>query len=233
MNSEKLIDVYIQRFEDVQSSFEENVLSFHSIETILKTKKVVERKNNYILRHIANSYVSKISLSNSTCFRQIQEAGLKLNQRSAICFALKATFLGHQVSNEVIQPNGENVKKIQELPTPKNVTEVIQILGLHYRHFVPNSAETMRPLIDLTKKNKEFIWSKSGEQAFMKLKQILSKPNILSYLLNDDGQFILHTDDCSVGAILIQVQGGREKVIAYGSITLNKLEISASWAFYP
>lgn len=58
----------------------------------------------------------------------------------------------------------------------------------------------MRPLIDLTKKNKEFIWSKSGEQAFMKLKQILSKPNILSYLLNDDGQFILHTDDCSVGA---------------------------------
>lgn len=107
MNSEKLIDVYIQRFEDVQASFEENVLSFHSIETILETKKVVERKNNYILRHIANSYVSKISLSNSTCFRQIQEAGLKLNQRSAICFALKATFLGHQVSNEVIQPNGE------------------------------------------------------------------------------------------------------------------------------
>lgn len=175
----------------------------------------------------------KFLLSNSTCFRQIQGAGLKLNQRSAICFALKATFLGQQVSNEVIQPNGENVKKIQELPTPKNVTEVKQILGLHYRHFVPNSAETMRPLIDLTKKNKEFIWSKSGEKAFMKLKQILSKPNILSHLLNDDGQFILHTDDCSVGAILIQVQGGREKVIAYGSITLNKLEISASWAFYP
>lgn len=161
---------------------------FHSIPSKLsqKLKKVVERKNNYILRHIANSYVSKISLSNSTCFRQIQGAGLKLNQRSAICFALKATFLGHQVSNEVIQPNGE--KKIQELQTPKNVTEVIQILGLHYRHFVPNSAETMRPLIDLTKKNKEFIWSKSGEQAFMKLKQILSKPNILSYLINDDGK---------------------------------------------
>lgn len=107
MNSEKLIDVYIQRFEDVQASFEENVLLFHSIETILETKKVVERKNNYILRHIANSCVSKISFSNSTCFRQIQGAGLKLNQRSAICFALKATFLGHQVSNEVIQPNGE------------------------------------------------------------------------------------------------------------------------------
>lgn len=179
--SEKLIDVYIQRFEAVQASFEENVLSFHSIETILETKKVVERKNNYILRHIANSYVSKISLSNSTCFRQIQGASLKLNQRSAICFALKATFLGHQVSNAM-------EKKIQELQTPKNVTEVIQILGLHYRHFVPNSAETMRPLIDLTKKNKEFIWSKSGEQAFMKLKQILSKPNILSYLINDDGK---------------------------------------------
>lgn len=77
--SEKLIYVYIQRFEDVKASSEENVLSFHSIETILETKKVVERKNNYILRHIANSYVSKISLSNSTCFRQIQGAGLKLN----------------------------------------------------------------------------------------------------------------------------------------------------------
>lgn len=84
----------------------------------------------------------------------------------------------------------------------------------------------MRPLIDLTKKNKEFIWSESCEQAFKKLKQILTGPDILAYPLNDDGQFILDTDasDYAIGAVLSQFQNGKENVIAYGSRALNKSE---------
>lgn len=159
---------------------------------------------------------------------KIQGAGLKLKPEKCHLFCPKATFLGHIVSEEGIQPNGENIRKILEWPTPQNVTEVRQILGLgsYYRRFVPNFAEIMRPLIDLTKKNKEFIWSESCEQTFKKLKQILTEPDILAYPLNDDGQFILDTDasDYAIGAVLSQVQNGREKVIFYGSRALNKSE---------
>ena len=42
----------------------------------------------------------------------------------------------------------------------------------------------------------------------------------------DDGEYILDSDasDFSIGAVLIQVQDGQTKVIAYGSRTLNKAE---------
>lgn len=58
------------------------------------------------------------------------------------------------------------------------------------------------------------------------MKQILTEPDILAYPLNDDGQFILDTDasDYAIGAVLSQVQNGKENVIAYGSRALNKSE---------
>jgi hypothetical protein len=42
----------------------------------------------------------------------------------------------------------------------------------------------------------------------------------------DEGGYILDTDACdvSIGAVLRQIQDGQEKVIAYGSRTLNKAE---------
>lgn len=40
------------------------------------------------------------------------------------------------------------------------------------------------------------------------------------------GHFLLDTDACDVGigAVLSQIQDGREKVLAYGSRTLNRAE---------
>lgn len=48
----------------------------------------------------------------------------------------------------------------------------------------------------------------------------------MAYPLNDDGQLILDTDASAyaIGAVLSQVQNGREKVISYSSRALNKSE---------
>ena len=60
------------------------------------------------------------------------------------------------------------------------------------------------------------------ERAFAALKAALLTPPVLSIPTADD-PFILDTDasDCDVGAELVQVQDGVEKVIGYGSFALT------------
>jgi hypothetical protein len=59
------------------------------------------------------------------------------------------------------------------------------------------------------------------EQAFETLKQALQTTPVLS-LSNAHDQFILDTDasDTAIGAELLQIKNGEERVIAYGSCML-------------
>ena len=136
-------------------------------------------------------------------------------------------FLGHVISAEGVLPNPDNVKKLASWPIPRSVKEVRSFLGLgnYYRRFVRNYSALVKPLTELTKKNKTFRWDDDCQKAFTTLKDVLMGPEIMAYP-SDCGDYILDTDACdvSIGAVLSQVQGGRERVIAYGSRTLNKAE---------
>lgn len=120
----------------------------------------------------------------------------------------------------------QNVEKIVNWPTPKTLTEVRQFLGMvsYYRRFIQNFIA--KPLTNLTKKTVVFQWCKECAESLAKLKSILMGPEIMGYPDPDHRQFILDTDACDVGigAVLSQVQDGRERVIAYASRTLNKAE---------
>ncbi len=98
--------------------------------------------------------------------------------------------------------------------------------GSYYHRFVKNFAEIARPLIELTRKDKEFKWGEECEQAFESLKMALISPDIMGYPLNDGGVFYLDVDasGIGIGAVLSQMQENRERVIAYASRALNKAE---------
>ena len=83
-----------------------------------------------------------------------------------------------------------------------------------------------RPMVELTKKGKPFVWSSGCEESFRELKKALVSPDIMGYPQNEGGEFILDTDasDVGIGSVLAQVQDGRERVIAYASRALNKAE---------
>lgn len=85
-------------------------------------------------------------------------------------------------------------------------------------------AKLVRPLLDLTKKGRQFIWSDECEKVFTKLNECFSSPDILAYPL-DEGDYILDTDasDMAIGGVLSQIQNGTEKVIAYGSRSLKQV----------
>ena len=83
------------------------------------------------------------------------------------------------------------------------------------------------PLNDLLKKDQPYRWLTECQEAFEKLKEVLSTPPILA-LPNDEGTFVLDTDaaESSIGAVLSQIQDGQERVIAYAGRTLNRNEMN-------
>ena len=109
------------------------------------------------------------------------------------------------------------------------MSEVRSFTGFcqYYSRLLPFYAKTAQPLYDLTKKNASFVWSDDCQQAFDKLKGLLTEAPIVG-VPRGSGEFILDTDACdrSIGAVVSQMQDGVETVICYGSRTLSKPEIN-------
>ncbi|EFO92653.1 hypothetical protein CRE_16387 [Caenorhabditis remanei] len=160
-------------------------------------------------------------------FKLMIQMGLKLKAEKSQIGRSKITFLGFDIENNTIQPNGEKTKSIREFPVPKTVTEIRQFLGMasYFRRFIPGFATIVSPLNNLLRKETEFVWKKEQQDAFENVKEKLISPPILT-TPNNTGIFELHTDASKVGiaAVLMQRQDGELKVIAYGSRPTTPVE---------
>jgi len=77
----------------------------------------------------------------------------------------------------------------------------------------------------MTRKGHTFVWTEESQTAFQRLKDAMSSPPVLA-MPDDNGQMILDTDasDVAIGAVLSQVEGGLERVIAYAGRALARNE---------
>ena len=97
---------------------------------------------------------------------------------------------------------------------------------------MPNYATIAAPLHRASQKGECFRWTVQCEEAFASIKRKLTNAPILAFPQLDE-PFILDTDasDKGLGAVLSQVQGGNERVIAYAARALSKAEgnYSTTW----
>ena len=158
---------------------------------------------------------------------RIRDAGLKLKTSKCHFFKREVVFLGHIISESGISTDPAKIESIQNWKTPTNVHEVRSFMGLcsYYRRFIKNFSDIAQPITKLTCKGQAFIWSANCQLAFDKLKEQLTKSPIMAYP-REDCTFILDTDasNFGIGAVLSQIQDNQERVIAYGSRSLNKSE---------
>jgi len=99
--------------------------------------------------------------------QRICNAGLKLKPDKC----LEVVFLGRVVSGDGVRPDPTNVDKVINWPQPKTSKQVKQFVATasYYRRFVRDFAKIARPLIELTKNGKEFLWSTACQGAFSTL----------------------------------------------------------------
>lgn len=160
-------------------------------------------------------------------FLRLQNANLKVNPKKCVFFKREVKYLGHLISAEGVATDPEKISSVKLWPIPKTRKQVRSFLGFcsYYRKFVRGFSTLAKPLYKLTEDNFKFVWSSECQEAFLKLKDVLISPPILSFP-SGEGQFILDTDASNhgIGAVLSQLQGKEEKVIAYFSRVFSKTE---------
>ena len=155
---------------------------------------------------------------------RLRSAGLKLKPSKCHLFQTEVAYLGHVVSQNGVATDPDKVSAVAEWPAPKNLSELQSFLGTvgYYRQYVEDFAHKARPLTKLTSKNVKYVWTTECQEAFEVLRQSLLSSPVLAYP-DPNLEYILDTDASldGVGAVLLQVQDGRERVISYYSRTLS------------
>ena len=160
-------------------------------------------------------------------FERLRHAQLKFGAEKCMFAAKEVSYLGHRVTSEGLLPDPTLLKAIREIGTPKNATEVRTFLGLagYYRRYVKNFATIVGPLHALTRKDAVFHWSPECQHAFDHLKTLVASSPITAFP-DFNLPFRLYTDasTAGLGAILAQVQEGKERIICCTSRSLNQAE---------
>ena len=80
----------------------------------------------------------------------------------------KVAFLGHILTAEGVAVDSEKVEAVSNWQQPTNVSEIRSFLELagYYRRFIEGFSWIARPMTELLKKEKKFVWTESCERSF-------------------------------------------------------------------
>jgi hypothetical protein len=125
-------------------------------------------------------------------------------------------FLGHILSAEGVAVDPGEVKDILEWKLPTMVHLVRSFLGMagYYRRFIPDFSKISKPITELLKNNVKFNWTLECNEAFQKLKKLLTTAPVLAQP-DIEKSFDVYCDSSGTGIGCVLMQEGR--VIAYAS----------------
>ena len=125
----------------------------------------------------------------------------------------------------------EQVRGYTKTTTP-NYSERLQELcrnGKCLSMFCPDLKKLLKPIHDLTRKGRPFIWGKEQQDSFEEIKHRMIKLLVL-HMPNKTGRFHLYSDTSkfATGSALHEIQNGKPKLIAYASKRLPEAARSYS-----
>lgn len=154
-----------------------------------------------------------------------RERGIKLNPDKLEVGLQEIHYFGHVLSADGLKPDPSKVSAIRDMKPPVNKQELETFLGMvtYLSKFAPNLSDVTTPLRKLLSKDTEFVWDHIENQAFLKVKSILTNESgqVLKYF--DPSQEITIQCDASkhgIGCCLLQ----NDRPVAYASKTLTPTE---------
>ena len=119
-----------------------------------------------------------------------------------------------------IKPLRNRIEAILKLEPPKMPRGCRSLAGMvnFLRMFCPQLQKLLKPIYDLTRRARLFIWGKEQQEAFEEIKRRLVSATVL-HMPNNEGRFHLYsnTSKFAAGSTLYQIQNGKPKLIAYAS----------------
>ena len=124
-----------------------------------------------------------------------------------------------------VKPLRNRIEAILKLEPPKMPKGIRSFAGMvnFLSMLCPELQKLLKPIYDLTRKGRHFIWGKEQQEAFEEIKRRLVKAPVLN-MPNCRGRFHLSSDTSkfAAGSTLYQIQNGKPKLIAYASKRLPK-----------
>ena len=122
-----------------------------------------------------------------------------------------------------VKPLRSRIEGIQKLKPSTTIQDCESFAGMvnFVSIFCPELQKLLKPIYDLTRKGRQFIWEEEHEVAFEERKSRLQKPPVL-HLLDKKGRFQLYSDTSQIatGSALYQVQNDKPELTAYARIRL-------------
>lgn len=162
-----------------------------------------------------------------TVLEKLKQNGVTLNKAKCKFKATTVKFLGHVVSEGIVQPDPEKTKAITNMPEPTNTTELRRFLGMinYLMKFIPQLAEKTQPLRLLLHQDMEWVWGAPQQEAVKKLKEEIAKQPVLAlYSRTAETRILADASSYGLGGVLEQCHSGVWKPVTYASRSLNDVE---------
>ena len=156
--------------------------------------------------------------------------GLKISPKKCQLFRKELQYMGNtifiQEKRVWVRPLCRILESTQKLQLPTTVKGCRSIVGMVnlLSIFCQDLQKLLKPIYDLTRKDRPFKWGQEQQTAFEKIKGRLQKHPVL-HLPDSKGRFHLYsyTGKHATASTLYQIQNGKPKLIAYASKRLPEV----------
>ena len=161
---------------------------------------------------------------------RIKESGATFSAKKTQICRPEVVIIGQKCTPQGRLPDDEKVSKIKNWPPLTTTKEARGFLGLcgTVRIWIKDYSHLARPITELWRKTEDFVWNERRQEAFDKLKELVSSAPALNPIDYKSEHAVVLSVDTSwqaIGIILAQYDGlGRKRPARYGSIPLNERE---------
>ena len=145
--------------------------------------------------------------------QKLKDNNLYLKPEKCLFWATQVDFLGFILSENRIAMDPVKLKGIEQWTTLTTIKQVWSFLGFgnYYRKFIKDYGNLMKPLNELLKKDKKFMWTDEAQQAFDTLKGKFQAAPVLQ-LPDPYKPFMVECDASKYasGAVLQQQDSNRD-----------------------
>ena len=189
----------------------------NAILNCLSSRKYCEAIMDDLLLFTPNKQKQLVDLLQALC-----KNGLKISPKKCQLFRTELQYMGNTIfikeRTVCVKPLRSRLEAIQNLKPPttqkgcRSFAGVVNFVSI----FCSELQKLLKPIYELTKKGKPFVWGEEQQKAFEEIKNRLQKPPVLS-MPDRRGRFLLYSDTSkfATSSALYQVQDGKPKLIAY------------------
>ena len=131
--------------------------------------------------------------------KALRKNGLKISPKKCKLFRIELQYMGNTIfiknRRVCVKPLHSQLEAKQKIKLPTTAKECKSFAGMvnFVSIFCPELQKLLKPIYDLARKDKQFVWGVEEHSAFEEIKQRLQKPPVL-HMPDKIGRFQLYSD---------------------------------------